>query len=677
MSRFIPILIASFAFACGSTKVVWTEGDAEDSLFPFDGMDEDTPLITPDDINSKDASEAVEEVIYSTAALLEYYEPYGDNNVQCQGFVDPPANTKKIATCDFEMSFNQIRAFKVQFFVEGQPFQSQQIDWELTGHKDDQNNPIISVDTLSSGTDADGIATLKVQTKDIAGEFVIKANAVSQYYTAKPLEFKVKIQPKMVEPLTIKLKYEGINTLDNFNVYLFDQYGGEPACLAMDPDSPPFPAAKSQSVASVTQSVKFMSFSELSAQKPKLTFTAIAVGSKANGNAALAFGCNDTEVIVEMGKSRIVTIVLMDIPPKYAGTYEVVNHFDMISALPDDVEKFVETIIDFFNSPTAGLLKLTCQLGGNSLSGLCDTIFATPQEPDIEQLTAVGTIIVQVVNSILYGLLADNIGKDILFTGKDVGNILRDLEIHATLTLFEEPDNTGFLGKEFTEVTWDTVAFQWTLGETCNPADPWCGLKSYSFNAIGQDVVIGNFDMQIDQYAAGKYYGMIVKPYSLNFKYGLFINFVIEKMLLPELAGDGSDGLPVVDSYEKFIKSLLAGKECLVYDNCCTLFVQSIIEQSSPVLQGTLSAGCEALITLGTGYFENWLGGLDASSGDSLTLFTPDGQPCTLYDKNNDHVIDAMGKAEPEAERCMWKTQLMIFGAPVVFDAAFYGNRVQ
>ncbi len=677
MNRTLSLALVALLAACGSTKVVWPDDDIEDGLFQIDNG-EDNGIFDPEDLHVKDKGEEEDTPIYTGNALLEYFEPYGDTNIKCQGFADPPANSQKIASCDFEMSYKQVRAFKVVFFVEGKAFSGQEIEWQLQGDKDpNSNESLLTVDALSSGTDAEGVATLKVTTDDIAGQFTITAKVASGLYPVKPLVFKVKILPKAVEPLTVKLKYDGSATIELFNVYLYDQSKGDYACANLIPDELPTPADKGGNTATVATPVKFMTFSQLSVENPKLYYTAVAVGTKQNTNAALAYACNDVDAVVEIGKSNILTLVLKDIPPKYAGTYEVINHFDMISALPDDVEVFVNIIIDFFNSPTAGLLELACVLGENSLDWMCDNIFANPSDPNINQLTAIGSIIVQVVNSILYGLLADNVGQDILFTGKDVGNILRDLEVYSTIVLAQEPDNTGFLGKEYTEETWETVSFQWTLGENCNPADPDCGLKSYSFNAIGQDVIIGHFDMQIDGYVLGKFDKMRVYEHPLNFKYGAFINFVIEKMVLPEIAGDGSDGLPVVDSYDKFIKSLLGGKECLIYDNCCSLFVQSIVDQTSPAIQGTLTAGCNALITLGVTYFQTWLVSLDASSGDGLNLYTAEDNPCTLYDKNNDHIIDGMGRKEPVTDRCIWKTRLMLLGMPVIFDAEFWGNRVQ
>ena len=92
--------------------------------------------------------------------------------------------------------------------------------------------------------------------------------------------------------------------------------------------------------------------------------------------------------------------------------------------------------------------------------------------------------------------------------------------------------------------------------------------------------------------------------------------------------------------------------------------------------QGTLTAGCNALIDLGTTYFQSWLASLDATA-DGMTLSTEDGNPCTLYEKSNKHIIEAFGKQEPVEDRCKWKVKMMLGSVEAVIDAQFWGTRVQ
>jgi hypothetical protein len=620
------------------------------------------------------------EIIYPTIGLLEYFEPYGDDNKQCQGFKDPPANDQKIDHCYFEMSYTQERTFKVVYLEELKPIPSQEIQWELLNANDpDTGNPIATIDAKSSGTNNDGIASVKVTTYDIMGQFAIKASAINPKFKIPPLYLDIVVIPKQAAPLTVKFKHEGAAAFDVVKAYLFLQNPQKlPGCKELDPTKP-LPAADkaSQEFNDLTQVAKFQGFPDLTPEHP-LMYSIVATGYKVNG-PVLAYGCNDVDGLVEYGKAKVVTIVLHDVPPIYKGKYEIINHFDMISALPDDVEAVVNIIIDFFNSPTAGLMELTCILKDQAsvLEDLCKNFFQDPDNPDIKKLSTVGTIVQQVVDAILYSLLKDNVGGDILFTGKDVGNILRDLEIHSTITLKAEPDSTGFFSEDKTQEEWHTVSIQWTLGEDCNPLDPDCGKKSFSFNAIGQDVVMADFEAQVDGYVLGKFDKLVIYPHSLNFKYGAFLNFIIEKFVLPMIAGDGSDGLPVVDSYEKFLGSLVGGKDCLVFNDCCEVFAEQVAAQAGDWVKNLIDSGCEMLIPLAAEYLRQFLLGLDADTGDTFTTATKEGAPCTLYDVDNNQVIDTWGKENPAEARCHWDVKLKLGSVLALFDAEFWGKRQQ
>jgi len=666
------ILLAAFLLAsCSSSTTTVEWEDQLDVWTPDLLVDDDRGSTTQDETAVPDNGP---EIIYPTHGILEYFEPYGDDNVACQGFKDPPANTVKIDHCYFEMSYNQERTFKVIYLEDKVPLPSQEIQWELLNVSDENGTPLATIDAKNSGTNAEGIASVKVTSTDLMGQFALKATALSNKFAVPPLVFDIVILPKQVEPLTVKFKHEGAAMFDVVKGYLFLQNNGKPMCAEIDPSALPMADKASPEFNDIMQAWKVPSFPDLTPDHP-LMYTVIGTAFQVGG-PVVAFGCDDITGLIEFGKSKIVTIVLEDVPPKYKGKYQIINHFDMLSALPDDVETVVNIVIDFFNSPTAGLMEITCELGG-ALQDLCDMFFNDPANPDIEDLTTVGSIASQVVDAILYSLLKDNVGGDIWFTGKDVGNILRDIEIHSTVTLKAEPDATGFFPEDQTEEEWHTVSFQWTLGETCNPLDPECGKKSYSFNAMGQDMVIGKFEAQVEGFQQGVFDKLVIYPHSLDFKYGAFLNFVIEKLVLPMVAGNGSDGLPKVDSYEKFFGSLVGGKECLQLNNCCDKFAQEMADQAGSWVEAVIESGCNALIPMAASYLRNFLMSLDADTGDTFTLATKLGEPCTLYDADNNQVIDTWGHENPLEERCKWDVKLKLGSTDVFFDAEFWGTRQQ
>jgi hypothetical protein len=677
MKRTLLLALAIALVGCGSDM---TTVDYVDVPFlPDFGSPEDLSTIDPVDV----VADVGMDINYPDFGILEYYEPYGDDNVQCQGFQDPPDNNHKIDHCIFDMSYNQERTFKVMYFEDGKPVPSQEISWELVNVEDpDTGNPIATIDAKSSGTNPDGIASVKVSTYGVGGQFALKAKAVTKMTSVPPLYFDIVIQSKKGAPLTVKFKHDGATIFGLHKAYLFLQDDhGAPACGDLDVNHLPPADKASAELTDITQTAQFTSFADLTPENP-LMFTIIGTGYNHNG-PVLAFGCDDLEGLVEFNKSTVVTIVMRDVPPQYKGKYEIINHFDMISALPDDIEIIVNTVIDFFNSPTAGLMKLTCILKDQAsvLEDLCDNFFNDPDDPQIDDLTMIGGIVQQVIDSILYSLLKDNVGGDILFTGKDVGNMLRDLEIHSTIDIKDEPDSTGFIPKSLTAEEWHTVSIQWTLGEECNPMDPDCGQMSFSFNAIGQDVVISEFDARIGEtpqdFMAAQFDKLLIYPHPLNFKYGAFLNFMIEKFILPMVAGDGSDGMPVVDSYEKFFSSLVGGKQCLVLNDCCEVFSEAIAAEAGDWVKGMIKTGCDMLIPLAADYLRKFLLDLDADTGDTFTIATRDGQPCTLYDNDNNQVIDTWGKQDPPELRCMWDVLLKLGGTDVLFDAEFWGKRQQ
>jgi hypothetical protein len=184
--------------------------------------------------------------------------------------------------------------------------------------------------------------------------------------------------------------------------------------------------------------------------------------------------------------------------------------------------------------------------------------------------------------------------------------------------------------------------------------------------------------------SAEGYLELGIGEHSLNLHYGALLNYILQKVVLPRVFGDGSDGLPVVDSYEKLIKSLLGGgKECLNpaagQKTCCQSFTDNVIEKAGDAIPASLLANaCESLISLGANYLETKLVELDLDTGKNLFLKTPEGIPCKVYDTNSDMKIDSWGKKEPKADRCKWDIQLEILGNQTAIDKnSFFGYEHQ
>ena len=373
----------------------------------------------------------------------------------------------------------------------------------------------------------------------------------------------------------------------------------------------------------------------------------------------------------EVGADEVAGLVA----PLYAGVYEMTTVMDMLTGLPDDIEKFINIVIDFIHNPAVGMLELTCQLDGAALSALCVLVYDDSADPSPDGMTEAGEAILQVLSDHVM-TLGDN-GAYFMGCGTDFNYTLKHMAIHQTLTIDAEPDAMGFLDHSNVQVEWTGLSLPIDIGMCCDVSNPDCMLDvNLTLTDVGQELLVGHFDGQVEGYQNGEFDKFRIMPYSVNFKYGAFMNFVMEKMVLPQVAGDGTDGLPAVDSYVKLLKAILGGKSCLETDDCCEKFVAAVLAKSSELPEDVLAAGCQDILDSEPAYFQGMLNGLNPTNGEGLTLSTPDDQACALFDDNSDDVIDAWGRSQPETERCLWTAKLGVGSHIFLMNAEFWATRL-
>jgi len=370
------------------------------------------------------------------------------------------------------------------------------------------------------------------------------------------------------------------------------------------------------------------------------------------------------------GESVVVTI--KDLPPRLKGTYDLTTHLNLLSVLPPTVETVLTTIIDIVTDPVAGLLGLICKLGNGKLDSICGAVFDNPQKPNIKELKQpFGGLIVKLLNAVLLSLLPPNVQQG-LAAGADLGEILTNLQIDGTIEILAEPDNTGFLDKSQTKQDWTSVTYKWSLGQSCSASDPNCGKNTFSIEAFQTNAITGQFDLWRDAVKSE----IKIGQHALNVKWGALVNFIVQKQVLPLLFKDPKNpGAPPVDSYAKLFKSLVGGKGCLTKDMCCENFGVSLTNSGPSLFSADFLAGaCELMATLGSGYLESTLTGLDAQSGDPASgkgLLLAANQ-CAAFDMNQDQFIDNLGvKSAP----CTWDMTLSLQGKPKALKATFYASR--
>jgi hypothetical protein len=469
---------------------------------------------------------------------------------------------------------------------------------------------------------------------------------------------------------------------------LTKQIDGQPACVSLDlGDTLPAAAWTSPSMKWDTPwALNFTTLPNWVAKEAgpdgTVAFTVIGLAYPAAGGStskATAAGCVDTGAIIKVGSNGVVEgndiiVDIQDLPPRLKGTYDVVNHIDLLSILPDGVELVFKTVLDVVTDPIGGLLSLACKLGGGSLDSLCGYVFTDKANPSIKELTAVGDIVTKFLNAILLSYLPDTV-KTGLATGADLGEILTNLEMGGVIEIKAEPDNSGYLPASQTKQLWSTVTYKWTLGQTCAANDPKCGKKTFNIEAFQNEAIVGQFELwrnaMLSQIKIGKH--------SLKVKWGALVNYIVQKQLLPAITKDPKNpGAPVIDSYAKLLKSLMGSKQCLVKDTCCSDFAKQLAAKQGLLKEDFLTSTCEVLVNVGTAYLESQLTKLDGDSGDptkgSGLLLSADG--CNIYETNQDQLIDLFGGPQAK-DQCTWDMTLTIGGAPQSIKGKFFATRQQ
>ena len=538
-------------------------------------------------------------------------------------------------------------------------------------------------------TDDKGEATSEAKSANKEGVFHILAR-VPEDPDCNTLEFILHVQSKAKANLQVTLHYIGASDPNGFGelkVRLIKQEKlGQPACKDLDLGGQ-LPPAVLESPNLKWDTPWNISYAGFASQLPKsgepVAFTVVGLAWKAGTGSLsgqpLAGGCVDTGATVKydpVSKSMdgdSVLVDVYDIPPRLKGVYDLTSHLDLVSILPDPIENVLKIVLDIVSDPVAGILSLACKLGGGKLDSLCGYIFENPKSPNIKDLAQpFGGIIVKFLDAILLSFLPEQV-KTGLATGADLADILTNLEIGGTIEFTQEPDGTGFLDKAYAKQTWTSVTYKWSLGAACNAQDPNCGKKTFNIEAFQQDAIVGSFDLWRNAIKSEVKIGQ----HALAVKWGALVNYLVQKQLLPALTFDKKNpNAPPIDSYAKLIKSLLAGKACLLKDTCCDEFGAQLAAKQSLLKKDFLAGSCELIITLGTGFLESQLLALDGKTGDptkgSGLLLAAD--KCAIFEINADQKIDAIGnKTQP----CLWDMTLTIGGKPEPIKSKFYATRQQ
>ncbi len=599
--------------------------------------------------------------------VIEFVTEKGDDNVSCKGQ----------SRCTVIMSFNQSRDLEIRARRGTTPVGDLEMKWTISSNPNNSLKLAASTSyTLPEG-DKKGVASNSVsQSSAQAQQYEVKV-VVPGDASIAPLFFDVAVSPKGTVPLTVLYKYSGSRQFDAVTTYLLKQSQSKPhLCATIDPMNLPT-ADLSGPPKSLTQSTVFTNLPGLE-QEGTQKYTVIGIGKDTGNGPILTWGCDDAKATVTLTNATTVQVQLADLPPLWKKKYDVTTKFDLISALPDNVEQWVDIVIGLFTDPAGQLLTTACTFGMDVsvIGDLCGAVYANDPCTEDSCYTSIGLAIKGLMSELLTDLIKKNqTASDIFFTGQDVATILTNLELESTYELTEEPNDDGTIVSSTTSTEWHTVTYRWTLGSGCDPADKSCGKRSFNVQAFQGNAITGNWSGRVDYDGAKNY--LSIDPHQLKIKYGALLLYIIENELLPRLGGDGTDGLPKVDSIEEYLKVLVGGKECLKTEfegtqTCCEAFADSITSGGTGITTDIAKLGCNAAVPLLDQELTKVFTNLDVDTGNAFQLST---DKCQCYDNDSNMTVDAWGKGE--IEPCHWDTTITIGGADVDVQNDFWGVEQQ
>ncbi|MCB9727299.1 MAG: hypothetical protein H6744_00635 [Deltaproteobacteria bacterium] len=655
-SLLLALAFASGVTACGDqvTKVV--AGDVTTGS--------DVPLsdIAPGDgVIDTAGPDAIGPDVPAGTGRLEFVQIKGDDGLSCEG----------TDHCKIKLSFAEERTVQVRYLENDSPVLGKNVRFEIQADP----NGLGQLTSFSAPSNSDGIASVGVRSAQaVAGTFEVKVT-VSDAGVA-PLFFTIEVSSKIQVPLTIIGEYNGVRPeVVTYKARIYRETGSaKPTCDDIEKlfGSTSDWESADHNLFPLVQSITKADFVDLQNDSPQ-KYTIIVYSTKANSNLVLAWGCDDENGTVSFGQGTTVTIELLDRPPKYAGTYKVTSIFDLVSALPPPIDTIVDSLLELFKSPVGGALDLMCSFIGDVsvIEDVCGFIFDDPTNPSTDELTSTGGIVVNILDALIKSLAKGSIFGDVLAVGGDISDMLTAFTVSGLITILQEPDADGVWVKGQLREEWSSVTVKWSLGQNCDPfTDTNCGKQEFGFGAIQSgSPVSAELTGFVDDF-----FDLTIDLHPLNVAYGSLLDYILQNVLLPLLAGDGSDGGPVINSYELLLKSLVGGKDCLkpgFPKTCCEAFSDSVIGGGANIGKTLIVSACDAFIQLGATTISDQLNNLGTDTGGAFQIGTM--MPCKMIDPDQNLVIDGFGSP---GQPCLWDVRLKVFGASTTIESMFWGARL-
>ena len=554
------------------------------------------------------------------------------------------------ATCLFIAAPGEAVELRVVYrSSDGAPIAGAQVSFGSTATAE-----VAKLSSKSASTADDGTAGVGLTLGAGALGMVHAMASVPADPGAGTLTFDIQVAEVATAPLTVGANYTGKASLAAFEVRLFLQEGGAPLCSDVHPDAPgggPSPVLKKPlALGGKTTFETLPGLDEVGAQ----SWLVQVVGP--SSGTLLVSGCT-AGVEIKKGTTREVLVDVLDLPLRFQGTYLLSTRMDLHTGLSGPAGVAVDTLIGLFTEPGKTALTLACTDAGGILGTVCGYLMDDNGNPN-----AKGIIVTNAADAAFLDLIKKALGEQEFDVGQTVAQTLEDLRLSSKLTLGGEPavpdgDLTRFEPGAVSEV-WETMSFPWKIGAGCAPQNEDCGLITVKLSDIYETTLSATFGAGVN---AKEQLALDVHPV-YGFAYGTLVNFIVEKKVLPLLFGDGSTGLPVIDSYDKLAATLFGDELCLLYDDCCEFFTSKVGPSLPLVPDFLIAQACELAIPAAASTLRD----LVVNASGELQIGTA--QKCQAADFSGDRFVDTLGS---KSTQCAWDASFDDFHP----KATFYGQK--
>ncbi len=360
-------------------------------------------------------------------------------------------------------------------------------------------------------TGEDGIAQLRFRAGDDApATYTLRAHVEGASQSA---EVDIHVLEAPEGDLLVQLVYQGSLPLHQIQVYLHP--AGYYQCGQYNPVSP-WPSTWQKTAPSPTSGVRFEDL-------PAGTrYIAYVTAQGPNGSRA-AYGCADA-IYIEPDTTQPATVELYTLVLNPAGLYDMEAVFNFTGAIPGEVGRIIDLVVNLFYSP------------GDFAFDLIDLVIDYYFGQAIGQIVdwVVGLFrnyLVDFMNNWLLNESPDWV-QDFFVIGQDLTQIIGRLTLLANLRIAKVMNEQTVNGQE----NWVGLALYWRLGcpDQGDPDyDPDCGRLDLTLEDIQNtqfplDLITGHWVGNINNFDR-----LSIDPHGIQLNYGRLILFVINEILLP------------------------------------------------------------------------------------------------------------------------------------------------